>query len=50
MGQKDTDVKVPLISKICWQFPDDFLYRCFWDRYGGSCRADAVFQVLGRRQ
>ena len=59
MEQKNTDVKVPLISKIAYgmgdvgcnfswmEFPDDILYRCVWNWHGGSRGADVVFQVLG---
>ena len=62
MEQKNTDVRVPLISKIAYgmgdvgcnfswmfvgNFSDDILYRCFWNWNERGCRTDAVLTVLG---
>ncbi len=62
MEQKNTDVKVPLISKIAygmgdvgcnfsWMFVGNFLMIFYTDVFGiGMSRADAVFKVLGCNQ
>ena len=62
MNQKDTNVKVPLISKIAygmgdvgcnfsWMFVGNFLMIFYTDVFGismgSSCRSDAFLKILG---
>ena len=59
--QQDTNIKVPLISKIAygmgdvgcnfsWMFVGNFLHRCLRHQHGGSVPPDAGLPLLGCHQ